>query len=159
MTVQGSVVSRTLLPSHVLVGIPKVRRYLVVPRNGEGTVLQLFGRKARQDVGNVSGNIGSGGECDLFVAVTTNGHFPARDVEIEEPLDLWSTKQEWQVTPYIKKRTTPRCNPRTGPCRRRHRGYPKLLTGPGNSPSPSPPTFPRSLLPPLFLQTPKGRTT
>jgi hypothetical protein len=88
------------LSESAVVGIPKVRRYLVVPRNGECTILQLFGRKARQDVGNISGNIGSGGECDLLVAVTANGHFPARDVEIEEPLDLWLTGRKARATIY-----------------------------------------------------------
>jgi hypothetical protein len=56
--------------------------YLVVPSDGEGTVLQLIGRKVRQDIGNISRNIGSGGERNLLVAVVTNGHLPARDVEV-----------------------------------------------------------------------------
>ena len=63
-------------------GVHKVRRYLVVPGNGEGTVLQLFCRKVRQDVGNISGNVGSRGERNRLVAVASNNHFPARDVEV-----------------------------------------------------------------------------
>ena len=73
--------------------IPPVRLYLVVPGHGEGTVLQLFGRKVRQDVGNISGDVGSGGECDLLVAVATNGHFPARDIKV--PLGLVN-RTDWQ---------------------------------------------------------------
>ena len=44
----------------------------------------------RQDVGNISRNVWSGRECYLLVAVVTNGHRPARDVEAQEPLDLLS---------------------------------------------------------------------
>ncbi len=54
------VISQTLLPSHA--GIPQVGRYLIVTSDGEGTVVQLFGRKVRQDIGYISRNIGSGGE-------------------------------------------------------------------------------------------------
>ena len=36
--------------------------YLVVSSDGEGPVLQLIGRKVRQDVGNISRNIRSGCE-------------------------------------------------------------------------------------------------
>ena len=66
----------------------KVRRYLILRSDSKGTVLQLFGWKMCQDIGNVSGNIGSGGERHRLVAITTNGHFPAREIEIYEPLDL-----------------------------------------------------------------------
>ena len=54
--------------------------YLVVPSDGEGTVLQLIRRKVRQDVGNISRNIESRGDCNLLVAVATNGHLPACEV-------------------------------------------------------------------------------
>ena len=40
----------------------------------------------RQHIGNISGNIGSGSELDLLVAIATNGHFPAWDINV--PLDL-----------------------------------------------------------------------
>jgi hypothetical protein len=66
----------------MVLGIPQVGRYLVLPSDGEGTVLQLFGRKVRQDIGNKSCNIGPGGERNLAVTVATDGHFPARDVEV-----------------------------------------------------------------------------
>jgi hypothetical protein len=61
-------------------------RYLLIPSNAEGQVLQLFARKVRQHIGYISGNIWSGGECDLLVAVTTNGYFPAQDIDV--PMDL-----------------------------------------------------------------------
>ena len=67
-------------------GISGIRRYLVVPSNAEGTVFQLFGGKVRQHIGNISGNIGSGSELNLLVAIATNGHFPAWDINV--PLDL-----------------------------------------------------------------------
>jgi hypothetical protein len=60
----------------------QVRRYLIVPSHGKGTVLQLFGWKMCQDIGNVSGNIGSGSERKRIVAIATNGHFPAREIEV-----------------------------------------------------------------------------
>ena len=66
----------------------QARRYLVVPSDGEPTILQLFGWKAQQDIGNKSRNIRSGGEGNLLVAVTTNGYFPARDIKVEHPLNL-----------------------------------------------------------------------
>ena len=50
----------------------------------------------RQDVGNISRNIWSGRECYLLVAVVTNGHLPARDVEAQESLDLWSAGRKGQ---------------------------------------------------------------
>ena len=40
----------------------QVRRHLIFRSDGKGTVLQLFGWKMCQDIGNVSGNISSGGE-------------------------------------------------------------------------------------------------
>ena len=65
--------------------------YLIVPSDSKGTVLQLFGWKMCQDVGNISRNIASGGERKRLVAIATNGHFPAREIEVYEPLDLWLT--------------------------------------------------------------------
>ena len=38
-----------------------------------------------QDIGHISGNIESGGERDLFIAVATNGYFPTSDVEVKVP--------------------------------------------------------------------------
>ena len=63
--------------------------YLIVPGNGEGTILQLIGREVRQNIGNVSGDIGSRGERDLFVPIATNGHFPAGNVKVQESFGLW----------------------------------------------------------------------
>ena len=37
-----------------------------------------------QDIGNVSGNIVSGGERNLVVTIATDGYFPARKIEIIE---------------------------------------------------------------------------
>ena len=62
------------------IGILQVRRYLVVTADGKGTVLQLVGRKVRQDIGNISGSIRSAGKRNLGVPVATSGHFPARDI-------------------------------------------------------------------------------
>ena len=47
--------SSARFPGHV--GNPQVGRYLVVPGDGERTVLQLFGGKVGQNVGNISRNI------------------------------------------------------------------------------------------------------
>jgi hypothetical protein len=71
-----------VLPSHV-----ETRHYLVVPGDGEAAVLQLLGRKVRQDIGYISGGIGPGGERKLLVAVTSDGHFPTQDIELYEPVD------------------------------------------------------------------------
>jgi hypothetical protein len=46
----------------------------------------LLGRKVRQDIGYISGGIGPGGERNLFVAVTTDGHLPTQDIELYEPV-------------------------------------------------------------------------
>ena len=46
-----------------------------------------------QDIGNISGNIGSGGERKGLGTIATNGHFPAREIEVYEPLDLRLTGQ------------------------------------------------------------------
>jgi hypothetical protein len=81
-----SIVGQSLPPTHA--EIAQARRYLVVPSDGEGTVLQLFTWKVCQDIGNKSRNIRSGGEGNLLVAVTTNGYFPARDIKVEDPLNL-----------------------------------------------------------------------
>ena len=43
-----------------------------------------------QDVGHISGNIESGGERDLFIAVATNGYFPTLGVEVNKP---WTCRQ------------------------------------------------------------------
>ncbi len=40
-----------------------------------------------QDIGYISGGIGSGGERNLLAAVTTDGHFPTQDVELHEPVE------------------------------------------------------------------------
>jgi len=47
----------------------------------------------RQYIGNISGNIESGSERNLLVAVAANGslYFPARGVNIECPFDPSST--------------------------------------------------------------------
>ena len=66
----------------------KLERYLIVPRDGKGTVLQLLGWKMGQDIGNISGNVSSGGERKRLVAIATNGHFPAREIQVYGPLDL-----------------------------------------------------------------------
>ena len=71
--------------------MPRVRRYLIFGGDGKGTVLQLFCWKMCQDIGNESGNIGSGGERHRLVAIATNGHFPAREIEVYEPFDVWLT--------------------------------------------------------------------
>jgi hypothetical protein len=60
----------------------QIGRYLIVPSNGEGTVLQLFRWKMCQDIGDISGNIGSGGERKRLVAIATNGHFPAPEIKV-----------------------------------------------------------------------------
>jgi hypothetical protein len=60
----------------------QVRSYLILRSDGKGTVLHLFGWKMCQDIGNISGNIGSGGERKRLVAIATNGHFSAREVEV-----------------------------------------------------------------------------
>jgi hypothetical protein len=66
----------------------QARRYLIFRSDGKRTVFRLFGWKMCQDIGNVSGNIGSGGERHRLVAIATNGHFPARKIEVYEPLGL-----------------------------------------------------------------------
>jgi hypothetical protein len=81
-------------PSSRHAEIAQARRYLVVPSNGEATILQLFAWEVQQDIGNKSRNIRSGGEGNLLVAVTTDGHSPARDIEVEDPLNLWSDRRQ-----------------------------------------------------------------
>jgi hypothetical protein len=77
------VASQTLvLPSQI-----ETRYYLVVPGDGEAVVLQLLGRKVRQDIGYISGGIGSGGERNLLVPITCDGHFPTQDIELSEPVE------------------------------------------------------------------------
>ena len=66
----------------------QVRCYLILRSDGKRTVLQLFGWKMCQDIGNISGNIGSGGERKGLGTIATNGHIPAREIEVYEPLDL-----------------------------------------------------------------------
>jgi hypothetical protein len=78
----------------------QVGRYLILRSDGKGTVLQLFGWKMCQDIGNISGNIGSGGKRHLLVTIATNGHFPARKIEVYEPLDLWLKLQNRQRKKY-----------------------------------------------------------
>jgi hypothetical protein len=48
-------------------------------------VFQLFGGQIPQDIRNVSRNVCSGSERDLLVAVTSDNHFPFRDLEVQEP--------------------------------------------------------------------------
>ena len=43
-----------------------------------------------QDIAHISGNIDSGGERNLFIAVATNGYFPTWDVEVKVPLRVSS---------------------------------------------------------------------
>ena len=43
-----------------------------------------------QDIGHISGNIESGGERNLFIAVPTNRYFPTCDVEGKGPLEVSS---------------------------------------------------------------------
>ena len=139
------------------VGNIQVRRYLVVPRDGEATVLQLFGRKVRQDVGNISRNIGPGRERYLLVTVASSRYFPARDVEAKGSLySLLPAKSKR----FIERHTISKGNQRTCQCRSRRMGYPKLPAGPEYLPLPHvfSPLFPRSPLPGL-LQILKERTT
>jgi hypothetical protein len=44
----------------------------------------------RQDMGHISGDIGSGGERNLFIAIATNGYFPTSDIEVIDPLEVSS---------------------------------------------------------------------
>ena len=67
----------------------EVGTYLPVSLDDEGPVLQLIGRKTRQNMGKVSRDIGTGGKRNLRVAVGSNGYFPARDIEVQETL-IWS---------------------------------------------------------------------
>ncbi len=90
MTIYGFVISQALPKNQ------QVRRYFIVSSDGERTVLQLFRWKMRQDVGHISGNIDSSGECNLLVAIATNWYFPALDVEVIDPLDLPSDGQNTQ---------------------------------------------------------------
>jgi hypothetical protein len=64
----------------------QVRRYLIVRSDGKGTVLQLLGWNMCQHIGNISRNVSSGGERKRFVAIATNRHFPASEIEVYEPL-------------------------------------------------------------------------
>jgi hypothetical protein len=59
--------------------------YLVVTSYGERLVFQSFDRHMRQDERNVSRDVGSRSERDHLVAVTSDGHFPTRDIEVQEP--------------------------------------------------------------------------
>jgi hypothetical protein len=43
----------------------------------------------RQDIGKISGNVWPGGKGNLSVAVATDGHFSACDIEAGEPAALW----------------------------------------------------------------------
>ena len=79
----------------------QVKRHLRVSGNGKGVILQLFRGKVRQDIGNISGNIRSGGKRKRLVAIATNGHFPALDVEVEVASSLWSTRRK-QPEVYIE---------------------------------------------------------
>jgi hypothetical protein len=47
-----------------------------------------------QDIGHISGNINSGGERDLFIAVATNGYFPTSNVEVNDPLEVFVSWME-----------------------------------------------------------------
>jgi hypothetical protein len=78
----------------------QVRRYLIVRSDGKGTVLQLFGWKMCQDIGNVSGNVSSGGERHRLAAIATDGHFPAREIEVYEPWCLWLKLQNRHTKKY-----------------------------------------------------------
>jgi hypothetical protein len=134
----------------------QVRHYLIVPSHGKGAVLQLFGWKVCQDIGNISGNIGSGGERKRLVAIATNGHFPAREIEVYQPLDPWLTGQNRQRKKYIMRLTASKSHLRTRQCRRQCMGVPKLSAE--SEPSPSPLVTPQMLLL-ISLQTLKEQTT
>jgi hypothetical protein len=134
-----------------MVGIPQIRRYLVVTSHEEFTIFQLFGGKVCQNIGNISGNIGPGRERNSLVAVSTNGHFPTRDIEVEVALVLWLTRRKRNARA-IKRRTASKGDPTVDQCRRRHMGYLKLSAGPEHSPSSR--TFPQFQLP-IYLRTPK----
>ena len=118
-------------------------------------VLQLFRWKMRQDVGYISGDISSSGEWNLLVAIATNWHFPALDVEVRSPLDLSSDGRNNQKK-YSKRRTTPKRNRTTPQCRRQRMAYPKLSACLGHSLSSH---VPYQSPPPLLLHTPKERIT
>jgi hypothetical protein len=96
----------------------QVRRYLIVRGHDKGMVLQLFGREMCQDIGNISSNIGSGRERKGLVAIATNGYFPTREIEVNEPLDPWLTGQNRQRKKYVVRRTAPKSHLRTRRCRR-----------------------------------------
>ena len=70
-----------MIVSHV-----ETKCYLVIAGDGETAVLQLLGRKVRQDICYISGGIGSGRERNLLVAVTSDRHFPTQDIELYEPV-------------------------------------------------------------------------
>ena len=63
----------------------KRRRHLMVCSDGKRTVLQMLGWKMCQDIGNVSGYVGPGGEGKRLVAIATNGHFPTLEIELYGP--------------------------------------------------------------------------
>ena len=100
----------------------------MVSSDGKRTVLQLFRWQTRQDMCHISRNIEFGGERNLFIAIATNGYFPASDVEVNETVEVssagWNDKNR-----YVKRRTGPKWNQPTGQCRRRRMASPKLLSG------------------------------
>ena len=49
-----------------------VARYLMVPSDRKRPVLQLFGWKMCQDIGNISSNVGPRGERKRLIAIATN---------------------------------------------------------------------------------------
>ena len=149
MTIYGFVISQALPKNW------EVRHYLIVSSDGERTVLQLFRWKMRQDVGHISGNIDSSGECNLLVAIATNWYFPALDVEVKSPLDLSSDGQNNQKK-YFEGHTAPKRNRPKAQCRRRRMAYPKLSAVLAHSLSPH---GTHQFLCPLLLHTPKERIT
>lgn len=132
--------------------------YLVVTSYGERLVFQSFGGHMRQDKRNVSRDVGSRCERDRLVAVTSNGHFPARHIEVQEPgvqVSIELDGRHGTTATGRKTHTEPRGNPRTDRCRRWCRGYPQPSVEPGYPLSRQ--TYPPSR-PLKHFRTQKGRT-
>ena len=100
--------------------------YLSVARNREGSILQFLGRQVCQNIRNVSGDVGSGSERNLLVAITANGYFSAFDIEVHPPaLGLLIERQRTDS----KRRTGSKWCRRMVRCRRGHTVCPPLSAG------------------------------